>query len=106
MRALIRQLNPVAESVIAGLIGIAIGAVIMLVYGYDPVAAYISLFRGSFGSIYSWAESLANATPLILTALTFAVAMRGGLFNIGKNYATNRVGWLRQRRLLLSILKA
>ena len=57
MRALIRQLN--------------------------PVAAYISLFRGRFGSIYSWAESLANATPLILTALTFAVAMRGGLFNIG-----------------------
>jgi len=83
LRALIRQLNPVAESVIAGVIGIAIGAVIMLVYGYDPVAAYISLFRGSFGSIYSWAESLANATPLILTALTFAVAMRGGLFNIG-----------------------
>ena len=83
MRALISQLNPVAESVIAGLIGLAIGAVIMLVYGYDPVAAYISLFRGSFGSVYSWAESLANATPLILTALTFAVAMRGGLFNIG-----------------------
>ena len=76
-------MNPVAESVIAGLIGLAIGAVIMLVYGYDPVAAYISLFRGSFGSVYSWAESLANATPLILTALTFAVAMRGGLFNIG-----------------------
>ena len=68
---------------IAGLIGLAIGAVIMLMYGYDPVAAYISLFRGSFGSVYSWAESLANATPLILTALTFAVAMRGGLFNIG-----------------------
>jgi len=83
LRALISQLNPVAESVIAGLIGLAIGAVIMLVYGYDPVAAYISLFRGSFGSVYSWAESLANATPLILTALTFAVAMRGGLFNIG-----------------------
>ena len=83
MRALISQLNPVAESVVAGLIGLAIGAVIMLVYGYDPVAAYISLFRGSFGSVYSWAESLANATPLILTALTFAVAMRGGLFNIG-----------------------
>jgi simple sugar transport system permease protein len=83
LRALISQLNPVTESVIAGLIGLAIGAVIMLVYGYDPVAAYISLFRGSFGSVYSWAESLANATPLILTALTFAVAMRGGLFNIG-----------------------
>ena len=41
------------------------------------------MFFGSFGSTYSWAESLANATPLILTALTFAIAMRGGLFNIG-----------------------
>jgi len=79
----LHQLNPVVESVIAGIIGLAIGAAIMLGYGYDPISAYISLFRGSFGSVYSWAESLANATPLILTALTFAVAMRGGLFNIG-----------------------
>ena len=79
----LHQLNPVVESVIAGIIGLAIGAAIMLGYGYDPISAYSSLFRGSFGSVYSWAESLANATPLILTALTFAVAMRGGLFNIG-----------------------
>ena len=79
----LHQLNPVVESVIAGIIGLAIGAAIMLGYGYDPISAYISLFHGSFGSVYSWAESLANATPLILTALTFAVAMRGGLFNIG-----------------------
>jgi len=79
----LHQLNPVVESVVAGIIGLVIGAAIMLVYGYDPISAYSSLFRGSFGSFYSWAESLANATPLILTALTFAVAMRGGLFNIG-----------------------
>ena len=79
----LRQLNPVVESVVAGIIGLVIGAAIMFGYGYDPVLAYSSLFRGSFGSFYSWAESLANATPLILTALTFAVAMRGGLFNIG-----------------------
>ncbi len=79
----LRHLNPVVESVVAGIIGLVIGAAIMLVYGYDPISAYSSLFRGSFGSFYSWAESLANATPLILTALTFAVAMRGGLFNIG-----------------------
>jgi simple sugar transport system permease protein len=55
----------------------------MLAFGYNPISAYRSLFIGSFGSTYSWAESLANATPLILTALTFAIAMRGGLFNIG-----------------------
>ena len=68
---------------LAGLIGLVIGAFIMLAFGYNPISAYRSLFFGSFGSTYSWAESLANATPLILTALTFAIAMRGGLFNIG-----------------------
>ena len=78
-----RWLSPIAESLLAGLIGLVIGAFIMLAFGYNPISAYVSLFSGSFGSTYSWAESLANATPLILTALTFAIAMRGGLFNIG-----------------------
>jgi len=79
----LRRVGPLIESLLAGLIGLVIGAFIMLAFGYDPLAAYLSLFSGSFGSVYSWAESLANATPLILTALTFAIAMRGGLFNIG-----------------------
>jgi simple sugar transport system permease protein len=79
----LRRAGPLIESLLAGLIGLVIGAFIMLAFGYDPLAAYLSLFSGSFGSVYSWAESLANATPLILTALTFAIAMRGGLFNIG-----------------------
>ncbi|MDB3944414.1 ABC transporter permease [Gammaproteobacteria bacterium] len=79
----LRWTGPLIESLLAGLIGLVIGAFIMLAFGYDPLAAYLSLFSGSFGSVYSWAESLANATPLILTALTFAIAMRGGLFNIG-----------------------
>ena len=78
-----RRLSPIAESLLAGLIGLIIGAFIMLAFGYNPISAYRSLLIGSFGSTYSWAESLANATPLILTALTFAIAMRGGLFNIG-----------------------
>ena len=78
-----RRFSPIAESLLAGLIGLIIGAFIMLAFGYNPISAYRSLFMGSFGSTYSWAESLANATPLILTALTFAIAMRGGLFNIG-----------------------
>ena len=68
---LIKRLHPIMESMLAAVIGLMIGAVIMLGYGYNPVAAYGSLFQDSFGSLYSWAESLANATPLILTALTF-----------------------------------
>ncbi len=55
----------------------------MIIYGYNPIEAYRSLFLGSFGHLYGFSESLANATPLILTALTFAIGLRGGLFNIG-----------------------
>ena len=83
MRSLTKYLNLILESMIAGVIGLIIGALLMLGFGYDAWAAYVSLFKGSFGSVYSWAESLANATPLVLTALTFAIAIRGGLFNIG-----------------------
>ena len=72
-----------AKTIIAGVIGFAAGALIIKLYGYDPIAAYRALFNGAFGDLYSFSESLANATPLILTALTFAIGFRGGMFNIG-----------------------
>lgn len=77
------RLLPLGESLLAGLVGLAVGALIMLIYGFEPIMAYRALFRGSFASLYSLSEALANATPLILTALTFAIGLRGGLFNIG-----------------------
>jgi ABC-type uncharacterized transport system permease subunit len=81
--AFLSRLRPLEESLLAGLVGLAVGAIIMLIYGFDPIAAYRALFRGSFASLYSLSEALANAAPLILTALTFAIGLRGGLFNIG-----------------------
>ncbi len=71
------------KTVIAGIIGFAVGALIIVIYGYNPIAAYRALFAGAFGDVYGFSESLANATPLILTALTFAIGFRGGMFNIG-----------------------
>lgn len=71
------------KTVIAGIIGFAVGAVIILLYGYSLVTAFGALFSGAFGDLYSISESLANAVPLILTALTFAIGFRGGMFNIG-----------------------
>jgi simple sugar transport system permease protein len=71
------------KTIIAGVIGFAVGALIIMLYGYDPFSAYQALFNGAFGDLYSFSESLANATPLILTALTFAIGFRGGMFNIG-----------------------
>ncbi|MGB1613101.1 MAG: ABC transporter permease, partial [Arenicellales bacterium] len=69
-KSLKKQIEPIVESLLAGLVGLVIGALIMLAFGHNPLAAYRSLLLGSVGSVYSVAESLAVATPLILTALT------------------------------------
>lgn len=83
MNWLWRGLRPILESILAGLIGLGAGALIMWAWGYNPWPAYVALFKESFGSGYGLASALANATPLILTALTFAMGARAGLFIIG-----------------------
>ena len=41
------------------------------------------MFYGALGSLSNVTDMLGNAAPLILTALTFGVGVRAGLFNIG-----------------------
>lgn len=72
-----------AESGVAVLLGLFAGGLLMLGFGYDPIRAYAALFIGAFGSTEGILESLAFATPLMATAVTFAVGVRTSLFNIG-----------------------
>ncbi len=76
-------LHPVLESLLAAVIGLLIGAVLMYIWGFNPWKAYWALLQGAYGGSYEWASTLARATPLILTALTFSVCVRAGMFNIG-----------------------
>jgi ABC-type uncharacterized transport system permease subunit len=55
----------------------------MIAFGYNPIRAYVALFAGAFGTTSGILESLAFATPLMATAITFAVGVRASLFNIG-----------------------
>ncbi len=51
--------------------------------GASPVAVAAALYKGAFGSRYNLAETMIQATPLLLTGLAVAVAFRCRLFNIG-----------------------
>lgn len=75
--------KPLIESLIAVVVGIVVGGIILAFSGYSPVKAYVALFDGAVGSKYGWAMTLSAATPIILTALTFGIGARTGLFNIG-----------------------
>lgn len=48
-----------------------------------PFTAYAALIEGAFGSAPAWAATLARTTPILLTGLAVAVALKAGLFNIG-----------------------
>lgn len=68
---------------VAIVLGFLVGAVVMLIGGYDPIAAYGALFKRVFGSAYDFGEAIREMTPLMLTGLSVAFAFRSGMFNIG-----------------------
>ncbi|NJE07515.1 ABC transporter permease [Thermococcus sp. M39] len=81
---MIKQLiKPLLESFLAIVIGVLIGAIVLAFSGYNPIEAYAALVKGAVGSAYGWSMTLSSATPIILTALTFAISARTGIFNIG-----------------------
>ena len=69
--------------VLALVTSLALGALVMLLFGDDPILAYQGLFQGAFGSGRAWSSTIRKMIPLILTGLSVAVAFKAGLFNIG-----------------------
>jgi general nucleoside transport system permease protein len=65
------------------LVAILIGAVIMILMGYNPIKAYSALWQGSFGNLIQTSETLKTAVPLLLCGLGIAFAFQSGAFNIG-----------------------
>lgn len=76
-------LNNLLVPLLSVVMGFILGAIIMVIFGYDPISGYSAMVNGAFGSNFYIGETLRQATPLILTALGFSVAYTAGFFNIG-----------------------
>lgn len=74
-------------------LGLVVGAIVMLVSGYDPVKGYVALWNGIFGDVYNFGNTIRTITPYILSGLAVAFAFRTGLFNIGVE-GQLLMGWL------------
>jgi simple sugar transport system permease protein len=68
---------------LATLAALGVGAVMLMIFDANPVAAYGALLEGAFGSTNALADTLVKATPLLLVALGICIAFRGGVINIG-----------------------
>ena len=75
--------NNALKSVLAVILGLMAGALLMAAMGHNPVQGYSFLLKGSLSSTERIANTIATATPLILTGLSVGFAFRTGLFNIG-----------------------
>ncbi len=68
---------------IAILLAFVVGAITLLLTGFDPLEAYAAMLVGAFGDTFGIGQTFAQATPIIFTALAFLFAYKCGLFNIG-----------------------
>ena len=69
--------------VFATFAALAVGAVMLLVLGANPIKAYGALLEGAFGSGNAIAETAVKAVPLLLVALGICIAFRANVINIG-----------------------
>jgi general nucleoside transport system permease protein len=82
-KSVVGSLYEIGYSVLAITIALLIGTLLIVLLGYDVGHALSSMYRGAFGSLYGFSQTLLRATPLLFTGLSVAVAFRAGLFNIG-----------------------
>lgn len=76
-----------AEVVLIPALALMVSAILFSVFlamlGKSPGEFFALIWRGGFGTIYSWQNTLIRASPLILTALCVAIPARVGLVIIG-----------------------
>lgn len=70
-------------AILSVVLGLLVGASIMLASGFNPIAGYGSLLQSAFGTPQSIGEVLRQMSPLLLTGAGFMVAQAAGFFNIG-----------------------
>jgi ABC-type uncharacterized transport system permease subunit len=67
----------------AAFAALLVGAVVIHFAGLNPATAYGALWRGAFGSVRNFSETLVRFCPLALSALAVLVAFRSSFFTVG-----------------------
>ena len=71
-------------TILSILFGFLVGAIALVIAGYNPVESYAEMFRRIFGTTKTMSYSFIEySTPYILTGLSVAFSFKTGVFNIG-----------------------
>ena len=77
------QLIDALLPIFATFTALAVGAVMLLILGANPIKAYGAMAEGAFGSGNALAETAVKAVPLLLVGLGICIAFRANVINIG-----------------------
>ncbi|KKM20601.1 hypothetical protein LCGC14_1643820 [marine sediment metagenome] len=64
-------------------LAIIVFSVTLLLLGYDPISALVSIPTGAFGNLTSSSETMLRLIPLLLTATAFLIALKARFLNLG-----------------------
>ncbi|MFZ4658981.1 MAG: ABC transporter permease [Caldilineaceae bacterium] len=87
-------LLPYLRPLLIGVTAMVCFAIILLLFGKDPLRAYSDIFRQTLGSRYGWSEVLVKLIPLLLCALAVLLPARLGLVNVGGEGQIYMGAWL------------
>ena len=68
--------NQAIKSIMAVILGLIAGALLMLIMGFNPVEGYTYLFKGGLMNLERIGNTIATATPLMLTGLQLPLPLK------------------------------
>lgn len=78
-------LPPAVTTAAAVAAGFAVASLLLLLLGTDPIAAWVGIVKGSFGSLTALTDTARQTVPVALIAVGVAISFRAGLWNAGGN---------------------
>ncbi|MFC7677862.1 ABC transporter permease [Paenibacillus sp. GCM10028914] len=83
MNKMMKYTLPLLQPLVAVVVGLLAGAIAIVIAGGDILETYAEMWKGAFGGMYFFTNTLSRATPIILVGLGAAFAFRAGFFNLG-----------------------
>ena len=87
-------LGAVVRAVGAMVLALIVFGIVLLLFGKDPLQAYIDIFNSTLGSSYGLSEVLVKLIPLVFCALAVLLPARVGLVNVGGEGQLYLGAWL------------
>ncbi|MCB0195468.1 MAG: ABC transporter permease [Anaerolineae bacterium] len=78
-----RLVRLIGAPILGGIVGLLLGAVLIMLAGADPLAAYQTMLAGAFGGPRQLTETTLKVGPLLLMGLGLTIAFRCKVWNIG-----------------------